>query len=64
MRTKTLLLASLLGVVAGDAWAARICVTTEDPGIGTGACSLQEAIYSSVLTWSGAPVSLADFVLN
>jgi uncharacterized repeat protein (TIGR02543 family) len=49
MRTRTLLLASLLGLIAGDALAARIYVTTEDPGIGTGACSLQEAIYSSVL---------------
>ena len=49
MRTKTLMLASYLALIAGDAWAARIYVTTPDPGIGTGACSLQEAIYSSVL---------------
>jgi hypothetical protein len=49
MRAKVLIFASLLGLAAGDAWAARIYVTTEDPGIGTGACSLQEAIYSSVL---------------
>ena len=49
MRTRALMLASLLGLVAGDASAARIYVTTESPGIGTGACSLQEAIYSSVL---------------
>jgi len=49
MRTKALMFASLLGLVAGEASAARIYVTTETPGIGSGACSLQEAIYSSVL---------------
>jgi hypothetical protein len=49
MRTNAVLFASLLGLIAGDASAARILVTTEDPGIGTGACSLQEAIYSSIL---------------
>src|SRR5690242_13711877 len=51
MKTKALMFASLLGLVAGDASAARIYVTIETPGIGTGTgtCSLQEAIYSSVL---------------
>lgn len=49
VRTKALLFASFLGLIAGDASAARIYVTIETPGIGTGACSLQEAIYSSVL---------------
>jgi hypothetical protein len=49
MRAKVLVSASLLGLMAGTASAARIYVTAESPGIGTGACSLQEAIYSSVL---------------
>src|SRR5689334_14116097 len=44
---------SLLAVVcfacAGSALGARIYVTTPEPVIGSGACSLQEAIYSSVL---------------
>ena len=40
----------VLGVVlAGNAFGAKIYVTTETAGIGTGACSLQEAIYSSIL---------------
>ena len=49
MRTNALMFASLLALVAGEASAARIYVTTETSGIGTGTCSLQEAIYSSVL---------------
>ena len=56
MRAKALMFASFLGLLAGDASAARIYVTTEDPGIGTEEpgtgtklCSLQEAIYSAVL---------------
>src|SRR6185437_9145826 len=44
---------SLFGLVcilfSSSALGATIYVTTETPGIGTGACSLQEAIYSSVL---------------
>jgi len=49
MRLRTSMFAALLALFAGNAIAARIYVTTETPGIGTGACSLQEAIYSSVL---------------
>src|SRR5512142_1782398 len=49
MTLRTSLFALLCIVLAGTASAARIYVTTETPGIGTGACSLQEAIYSSVL---------------
>ena len=39
----------VLGMAAHNGTAATIYVTTTQPGIGTGACSLQEAIYSSVL---------------
>lgn len=49
MRHLALVLGALCGLLAGNASAARIYVTTETPGIGTGACSLQEASYSSVL---------------
>jgi hypothetical protein len=50
MTLRSSLFAVLCAVFAGSAFAARIYVTTETPGIGTGpTCSLQEAIYSSVL---------------
>ena len=49
MRFRTSLFALLCVAFAGSGFAATIYVTTEVPGIGTGACSLQEAIYSSVL---------------
>ncbi len=49
MRLRILSCAVVCSLLAGNALAARIYVTTETPGIGTGACSLQEAIYSSVL---------------
>src|SRR5258706_4304632 len=49
MTLRNPLLASVCFLFAGSALGATIYVTTEMPGIGTGACSLQEAIYSSVL---------------
>jgi hypothetical protein len=49
MKLLNSLFALLCVASAGSASAARIYVTTPTAGIGTGACSLQEAIYSSVL---------------
>ena len=49
MTFRSPLFAALCLLFAGSASAARIYVTTPYPGVGTGACSLQEAIYSSVL---------------